>query len=100
MSESEPTFSELGRNDPCHCGSGLKFKRCHGREQYEGQQEQERQEQQERLATAVRQHVDAGWRLESKSEDRAVVSRRRFGLFAQRKLIALTSYGEVSIGRL
>ncbi len=20
-----------GRNDPCWCGSGLKFKRCHGR---------------------------------------------------------------------
>jgi len=20
----------IGRNDPCHCGSGLKFKRCHG----------------------------------------------------------------------
>jgi hypothetical protein len=100
MSESEPTFSELGNNSPCYCGSGLKFKRCHGREQYERKQEQKRQEQQERLATAVRQQVDAGWRLESKSEDRAVVSRRRFGLFAQRKLIAVTRYGEVSIGRL
>jgi hypothetical protein len=21
---------EVGRNDPCHCGSGKKFKRCHG----------------------------------------------------------------------
>jgi uncharacterized protein YecA (UPF0149 family) len=21
---------KLGRNDPCHCGSGLKFKKCHG----------------------------------------------------------------------
>ena len=21
---------ELGRNEPCHCGSGKKFKRCHG----------------------------------------------------------------------
>jgi uncharacterized protein YecA (UPF0149 family) len=20
-----------GRNDPCHCGSGQKFKKCHGR---------------------------------------------------------------------
>ena len=20
----------VGRNDPCHCGSGLKFKKCHG----------------------------------------------------------------------
>lgn len=23
-------FSGVGRNDPCPCGSGLKFKRCHG----------------------------------------------------------------------
>jgi uncharacterized protein YecA (UPF0149 family) len=22
---------EVGRNDPCPCGSGQKFKRCHGR---------------------------------------------------------------------
>ena len=21
---------KLGRNDPCHCGSGKKFKQCHG----------------------------------------------------------------------
>ena len=21
----------VGRNDPCHCGSGLKYKHCHGR---------------------------------------------------------------------
>lgn len=21
---------KLGRNDPCHCGSGKKYKRCHG----------------------------------------------------------------------
>jgi uncharacterized protein len=24
-------FAHAGRNDPCPCGSGLKFKRCHGR---------------------------------------------------------------------
>lgn len=23
---------QLGRNEPCHCGSGKKFKKCHGRE--------------------------------------------------------------------
>ena len=23
--------SKIGRNDPCHCGSGLKYKFCHGR---------------------------------------------------------------------
>jgi len=23
-------MSKLGRNDPCHCGSGKKYKRCHG----------------------------------------------------------------------
>ena len=22
--------SDVGRNDPCHCGSGKKYKRCHG----------------------------------------------------------------------
>jgi SEC-C motif-containing protein len=22
--------AEPGRNDPCHCGSGMKYKRCHG----------------------------------------------------------------------
>jgi preprotein translocase subunit SecA len=21
---------EIGRNDPCHCGSGKKYKHCHG----------------------------------------------------------------------
>jgi hypothetical protein len=24
------TLSRVGRNDPCPCGSGQKFKRCHG----------------------------------------------------------------------
>lgn len=28
----EDAFAKAGRNDPCPCGSGLKFKRCHGRE--------------------------------------------------------------------
>jgi len=23
-------FANAGRNDPCPCGSGIKFKRCHG----------------------------------------------------------------------
>ena len=27
----ERAFGAAGRNDPCPCGSGLKFKRCHGR---------------------------------------------------------------------
>jgi uncharacterized protein YecA (UPF0149 family) len=24
------TEPKLGRNDPCHCGSGKKYKKCHG----------------------------------------------------------------------
>ncbi|HKS07408.1 MAG TPA: preprotein translocase subunit SecA [Gemmatimonadaceae bacterium] len=28
--ESAPDFSNVGRNDPCPCGSGKKFKKCHG----------------------------------------------------------------------
>jgi len=22
--------AKIGRNDPCHCGSGKKYKKCHG----------------------------------------------------------------------
>jgi uncharacterized protein len=29
--ELEAQFANTGRNDPCPCGSGLKFKHCHGR---------------------------------------------------------------------
>jgi preprotein translocase subunit SecA len=25
-----PTGERIGRNDPCWCGSGKKFKKCHG----------------------------------------------------------------------
>jgi uncharacterized protein len=27
----QQTFAHAGRNDACPCGSGLKFKKCHGR---------------------------------------------------------------------
>ena len=26
-----PTGEKIGRNDPCWCGSGMKYKKCHGR---------------------------------------------------------------------
>ena len=26
---AEPTRPQIGRNDPCHCGSGRKYKQCH-----------------------------------------------------------------------
>jgi preprotein translocase subunit SecA len=26
-----PTGARIGRNDPCWCGSGQKYKKCHGR---------------------------------------------------------------------
>ena len=26
-----PAGARIGRNDPCFCGSGLKYKKCHGR---------------------------------------------------------------------
>ena len=28
---TNPDGSKLGRNDPCYCGSGRKFKKCHGK---------------------------------------------------------------------
>jgi uncharacterized protein len=27
----QAAFAAAGRNDPCPCGSGKKFKQCHGR---------------------------------------------------------------------
>jgi|SRR5687767_3858741 Tetratricopeptide repeat/SEC-C motif len=30
---SKPKYSKLGRNAPCPCGSGKKYKRCHGQQQ-------------------------------------------------------------------
>jgi uncharacterized protein YecA (UPF0149 family) len=27
----QAAFVTAGRNDPCPCGSGLKFKKCHGK---------------------------------------------------------------------
>ena len=29
MTEGKPEAAKLGRNDPCHCGSGQKYKKCH-----------------------------------------------------------------------
>ncbi len=28
---SDPKFQNIGRNDPCPCGSGKKYKKCHGK---------------------------------------------------------------------
>ncbi len=28
----EKAFAQAGRNDPCPCGSGIKFKKCHGKQ--------------------------------------------------------------------
>ena len=30
-SDSPTEYEGVGRNDPCPCGSGKKFKKCHGR---------------------------------------------------------------------
>ena len=32
VKDKEDPFANVGRNDPCPCGSGLKFKKCHGRD--------------------------------------------------------------------
>ena len=30
IERSSPKFKDVGRNDPCPCGSGKKYKKCHG----------------------------------------------------------------------
>jgi uncharacterized protein len=34
--EAAAAFAHTGRNDPCPCGSGKKFKKCHGDTREEG----------------------------------------------------------------
>ena len=31
VKDKEDPFANVGRNDPCPCGSGLKYKKCHGK---------------------------------------------------------------------
>jgi preprotein translocase subunit SecA len=31
VNEKKPQEKNIGRNDPCYCGSGKKFKKCHGK---------------------------------------------------------------------
>ncbi len=31
--DREDPYADVGRNDPCPCGSGLKYKKCHGKDQ-------------------------------------------------------------------
>ena len=30
VKDADDPFANVGRNDPCPCGSGLKYKKCHG----------------------------------------------------------------------
>ncbi len=32
VKDKDDPFANVGRNDPCPCGSGLKYKKCHGRD--------------------------------------------------------------------
>ena len=89
--------ARIGRNDPCWCGSGQKFKHCHGREEYEQRLAAPRK----LLAAAVRDEVEAGWRIESHSDDRAVVFRtRNWPRRPVRRLIELDRSDKVRIERL
>jgi len=38
--EQQRRFARAGRNDPCPCGSGIKFKKCHGQLGHESAREQ------------------------------------------------------------
>lgn len=33
IKDKDDPFAQVGRNDPCPCGSGLKYKKCHGKDQ-------------------------------------------------------------------
>ena len=46
----------VGRNDPCPCGSGKKYKKCHGKEQTVNLQEVAERE----IAVISRRFIDEG----------------------------------------
>ena len=63
MSEGAPVEEHphnIGRNDSCWCGSGLKFKKCHGREAYEQELAATAERRRKLIAAAVRDEVKAG----------------------------------------
>ena len=60
MTETDPIerLKQTGRNDPCPCGSGRKYKKCHLREDQEAEHKLQLEQEEERAAAAVEQSED------------------------------------------
>lgn len=53
------TINKVGRNSLCPCGSGLKFKYCHGNEKFRAMCQQEANRVANRMLTALIQQMQA-----------------------------------------
>jgi hypothetical protein len=73
--EEEPA-PKPGRNDPCWCGSGKKYKKCHLQADEESEREQAKREPEEELfGTAWGQLLDAAANYYSSAETKRAIER-------------------------
>ncbi len=60
MTEADPLvrLKQTGRNDPCPCGSGKKYKKCHLREDEDAEHKHRLEEEKTRAATPPEEPED------------------------------------------
>ena len=60
MAEADPVqrLKQTGRNDPCPCGSGKKYKKCHLREDEQAQHKMLLDQEKDRAEAAVERPED------------------------------------------
>ena len=73
MTDRPPEAGKLGRNDPCHCGSGQKYKKCH-----EAADDAARAEQLAKEQAALADTLDADEAARLKREGDAAARRGDF----------------------
>jgi hypothetical protein len=73
MADRPSDAPKLGRNDPCHCGSGQKYKKCH-----EAKDDAARAEQLTKEQAALGETLDADEAARLKRESDAAARRGDF----------------------
>ena len=73
MADRPSDAPKLGRNDPCHCGSGQKYKKCH-----EAKDDAARAEQLTKEQAALGETLDADEAARLKRESEAAARRGDF----------------------
>jgi hypothetical protein len=77
MTEAKKTDAKLGRNDPCHCGSGLKYKKCHASQDDAAKSAELAAQAAERAARAQAEREQAEAEGQTKSDEKSAKSATR-----------------------